>query len=404
VTQTISATPTQIEATAVTPSPTYSQTPNKKTPSVSIPTSSISALNLACLDIAQSFPPNLRPKGSLVLSGINNEAPRYILHFADMRRQNLPEQAIGFTTSPDGSWLAYEEVTKEPASGKWLVFSRADGKKGTRIFAPLKWDIPHIWISNDLITFNLLGHNGEVPKIGMISPATGKYRVLPSDFPDLKPYGGAGGDPFHFGSTSMVFDPTLQFVIYPKKTSENEWYIVLWDLQSKKPLASIKDESYFYHLPIWSQDGNFVLVAVTTRRGDINDSHFITNWFRISREGNVQQITQFETLFPDMDIDIEGASISPNGQLLAFELQEKADSGVREQFALLNLETQEMIDYCIPVGGPVWSLDSRYIAVSKMDDFLNNKGPIQTILVDIQEKRAVEIGDQVFPSGWLSEP
>ena len=279
----------------------------------------------------------------------------------------------------------------------WLVFKTVDGKKIRRVFAPLEWRTLQSWVNNNQLSFNLFKSVDQVPQVGLINPDTGKYMVLPSDFPDLKPFGGAAGDPYHFLNTSLVFDPRLQLVVYPKKTDWNERYIVLWDLQSKKAIASLQDAGYFGHMPVWSKDGKYFLVAVTPKGTVGNDTNNTPEWFRISREGEIQQLTHFATLFNE--IFIGKGNISPDGHFLAFGLNKKSNTDLSEQLTILNLETLEVTNYCIPGSSPIWSLDSRYVAVEDI-----SQDPIRTILIDLEENRAIEIGNQVYPAGWLAEP
>jgi len=117
-------------------------------------------------------------------------------------------------------------------------------------------------------------------------------------------------------------------------------------------------------------------------------------------------LTDFGTSFTSNYIG--GASLSPDGKKIAFWLYLRPSPYVDQQLAVLDLERQQVTNYCIPgslhldAARPVWSLDSRYLAVQNQYEL--NKGRI--ILVDTQQEWAVEIAEIIpigWPAGWLKE-
>ena len=96
VTSTHVRTPSSFPLATITPSPS-----NRSLDSV---------LRIQCINVVQTLPADVRLKGSIVLEGNNVEIQSYLFHFSDMSRQDLPTPAGGFSTSPDGKWLAYKEL------------------------------------------------------------------------------------------------------------------------------------------------------------------------------------------------------------------------------------------------------------------------------------------------------
>jgi Tol biopolymer transport system component len=107
-------------------------------------------------------------------------------------------------------------------------------------------------------------------------------------------------------------------------------------------------------------------------------------------------------------------SLSPDGKKIAFWLHAQPSPYEEPQLAVLNLETQQVINYCIPglhhgnthspVWSPaIWSLDSHYLAV--LDQYEPNAG--RAILVDTRQGSAAQVAELIpngWPAGWMVPP
>ena len=100
--------------------------------------------------------------------------------------------------------------------------------------------------------------------------------------------------------------------------------------------------------------------------------------------------------------EIEEANIhsyvwSPDGQRLAIWLN--------DHLAILDVTSHEIVKYCFQVGRnqyfePVWSPDSRYVAIPNFDN-----DQMRTLVVDTQSDWAGVVAEGVIPLGWMvSEP
>ena len=130
----------------------------------------------------------------------------------------------------------------------------------------------------------------------------------------------------------------------------------------------------------------------------------IYNFYSLAQDGQVKQLTNFGNSFTYNSIG--SASLSPNGRKIAFWLDLGRSSQENQQLATLDLDNLQVTNYCIPgsyvndAPAPIWSLDSRYLAV------YNSYEPNveRVILVDIKEGWAAEVAEIVphgWPAGWL---
>lgn len=283
----------------------------------------------------------------------------------------------------------------------------ADGKEKKQLHKDKSWRCPE-WLDNQTLIDTLSPRDtGEPPSIlpeVIIDPFTGESTVLESDYPDLIPSDmGLGGIRFDFVNSTVVYHPSLDFVIYPKRNREGMW-VVLWDRRSQTALASVEDLYQFGHAPIWSSDEGQFAVAVTPPGGlrSADYSEFINEWFIVGLDGKVEQATHFADLFSHAEIGY--ASWSPDGQRLAFFLTTTpAECGGETHTAVLELKTRQVTRYCIqefaslgyPI--PVWSPDSQYIA-------LFDEGAERVIVLAVDESWAAQVAGDVLPSAWLATP
>jgi Tol biopolymer transport system component len=143
-----------------------------------------------------------------------------------------------------------------------------------------------------------------------------------------------------------------------------------------------------------------------TRREDSDGWYLRDEWFSIDRTGEINQLTHFEDYFTEADIEM--ASISPNGRYLAFWLSVNPSTYPGYNLAVLDLETRQVVNYCIPGSPtkysvePVWSPDSRYIAL--VDYYDKKTSDSHVILVDPAEEWAARVAENLAPLGWMIAP
>ncbi len=355
------------------------------------------------LEIVSELPPNIQPTDALVIGS----EPLKLLHFEpQVHLETIPEvdpDANCLATSPDGKWLAYCPVSDDSPTGQWLIVQSADGNQQKKV--PLGIYLWYLgsygfpWLDNQHLAFLRIVPN-EYPREGypvvIINPFTGKQSELISNYPGFQrsPAGPAGH--LDLGHSDVVYDPSLNLVIYPSAIGSS--YLVLWDRQSKTVLAKVERAVGYY--PLWSPDAKQFVVPLLPPREDEN---IVEEWFRIGRDGQVDQLTHFGDYFISAEMG-SGYSWSPDGQKLAFWLDVSPGLCSGPNLAILDISTRQVIDTCI-LGNtltPIWSLDSRYIVIENL-----NLKTQHTVLVDAQQGQAFDITDiteSSLPIGWLVSP
>jgi len=396
--------PTATASTIRYSTPTRSPSPVKPTTTSTLVVPPETVLKYQRLDIASDLPPDAIPAGILILFGKQSHR----LNFDQRVQQEISSETSCFSTSPDGRWLAYCQFSDNPAADELLIVESADGQqqKNLPIGQDWYWFSTSTWLDNQRLVFNLWKDRSVIPMlypVVVVNPFTGEQRKFSSDYPDLKPSMVGPAGTIHFIYSTVVYDPSLNLVVYPQTTKDGKNYVVLWDRQAQKAVARVEELGVFLHTPLWSPDGKQFVVAVE-HQVDRQHSDFIEEWFGVSREGQVQQLSHLGDFF--VHTEIGAANWSPGGQRLAFWLDAKPSRCEGQNLAVLEMETQQVTDYCIPgsIHGdappPIWSPDSRYIAVQNYYD----TNASHAILVDTKQGWAAQVSENAMPVGWLAEP
>ncbi len=367
-------------------------------------------------EITPGAPLHTKPVNVLVFCG---DSTVQLLRFVpEVRVETLPgvaDEIFCLATSPDGKWLAYEQDFKESSTGtgRWLIVQSADGRQQKKIPRDPVWLNfgDYLWLDNQHLIFNNFINPPDIQRsqtypaysVVVVNPFTGEHIELSSDYPGLTLSMNGPVGTMNFNYSDVVYDPSLDLVIFPTRSGEHN-YLVLWDRRSKAVLAKVEDQlGDFGDYPLWSPDATHFVVPIVDA---IKGNHVIEEWYSVSREGQVEQLTHFGDYFSDSDIG-SSSNWSPDGQKLAFwiDLSPSPCAGLR--LAILDLGTKQVIDTCLPgqsdyAPPPIWSLDSRYIVIRDA-----SAPPIKTILVDSENRQAFDIttlvGDSP-PIGWLTSP
>jgi hypothetical protein len=364
-------------------------------------------LHYRIFEISPELPIDIKPTESLVIWS----DPLQLIRFEpQVHLETIPgvdPESNCLTISPDGNWLAHCPMSNDSPTGQWLIIQSADGHQKNKV--PVEIYLHNVgaygfppWLDNQHLAFLRIVPN-EYPREGypivIINPFTEKYLKLVSNYPDLQQSMAGPAGRLDFGYSDVVYDPSLNLVIFPSAIGGS--YIVLWDRQSKSALAKIEGAIGYY--PLWSPDAKqFVVPLQSSKQNDI----IFEEWFRVSRDGQVEQLTHFEDFFVSSKVGSE-YSWSPDSQKLAFWLDVSPTLCSGMNLALLDISTKQITNTCIPSRpsyplSPIWSLDSRYIAVVS-----SGSSSRQTILVDTKESQAFDITaitDGSLPLGWLTSP
>lgn len=397
--------PTSKSTMTLTLKPTSSSTPLPLRPTATITATLPSAgfLNYKPITITTSLPVDAHPASILILWGRKGKNS-YRLDFAPHSERDLPPHASCLSTSPDGKWLTYCQDFPDRSAERWLTVESANGQEMKKFSIEKDWDVYRIltWVDNQRLVFNSLEGIPIRPVI-VLDPFLGKQQELDPDYPDLRPsVSGPSGMNFDFVRSTVVYNPSLNLVVYPQTIPPDGFFVVLWDRQSKKALAKLRDFGGFGHYPLWSPDAKQFVIAAIPQSGVIpnNFREFKQELFLVSRAGQIQQLTHFAESFDQ--VKIWDYSWSPDGQRLAFWLDTEPDPcGAEPDLAVLEMETSKVTSYCISSGSvdtlpPVWSPDGKYIAAKSTE-----RGDLRVILVDIEQAWAAQIAEDAVPVGWL---
>ena len=347
------------------------------------------------IKLASGLSKDNMPNDKLVISGEKVA----LIHFGpEIRLEFLPESDC-LSTSPDGKWFAYCSFSQRTSASRWLIVESHDRKQQKQI--PAQSNIVYFhaynWLNPQYLIFPLMSMSLSRPyPMVIINPFLGTETELSSNYPGLKLLD-TGPAPMRFDFSDVVYDPSLNYVIFPEEGSQN--FYVLWDRQEEKVVAKVEDKGSFEHYPLWSPDGKQFAIALTIN-GELDQA--IQEWFLVNREGQINKVTRFGEYF--MNTNIGAANWSPDGNKLAFWLETDTGACPGQNLSLLDINQFKVINTCIPGSFqgdapiPVWSLDSRYIAVRS-----DEKEITRIILVDVNQKRASYIAGAEFsrPIGWI---
>jgi hypothetical protein len=375
-----------VSTETITSNITYTSIPSE-TPNPTNTVSPTPSLTNRCLKVELSLPSNAQPSGKLVVAA---QHP-FLLDLKTGIKKDLDDNQGQFTVSPDGKWLASQYMDQ---SGKfWLMLESTDGTQQTPMdwkedwFSLAGWlDNRHVWISHYI-----------EPLVTVVDPFSDMQQELVPDFPGLETMAQAG-EHYALGANTVLYDSSLNYAIYPRLENDGYVYLILWDRQANRVLAKIKHSvKSFNYYPLWSLDQTEFYVPLIDKWDKSKPDDFVYDFFSLNKNGRAKQLTEFRTISDNVNIGY--ASLSPDGKKIAFGLQMNSS---KEQLAVLDLDTKQVINYCIPGSYHIWSLDSRYLAVQ--DQYEPNAGRV--ILIDMKEGWAAQIAEIKpigWPAGWLSE-
>lgn len=366
------------------------------------PTNTPTAQNILkerCAEILPAFPEDSIPPGTLVILSPDDLS---LVDFRQQTQRTIHGIFDGVGASPNGKWLSYI-VIDPTGENDDLVIESADGQKQAQFpfessAIILDW-IP--WLDNERIWFPVwIGE--EDPTTVVLNPFTGERQELLPGYPDFAPFDHpVNSIKLPFVYNNVAYDPSLRFVVYPQ-LFDHQYYVVLWDRETKQELVKIPDTGSYRHLPLWLPSNKaFVVVARPDRDGP-------KEWLMVSRDGGIRQLTHLGDLYSEFEFGLY-TSLSPDGHYLAFGLSHEHDPDPysSKELIILNLQTLETVNTCIKFDHPVWSPDSRYLAVQYWDD--TQKQSFMAV-VDPDQGWAVKVftdySDKyknlmAFPVAWL---
>jgi Tol biopolymer transport system component len=310
-----------------------------------------------------------------------------------------------FAVSPDGKWLAHAHYGESEIS----IFVEPSTNLLTQssqeriVWHPSQLSWLEGWLSNENV---LLINEHSTMKFGstlIYNPFTGEqHEFLLEEMPNslTQQYGMLGS--YLLDRGNLIPDPTLTRIVYPLALDAEGFHVALSDTENKKELARIEYTlSQLSRGPFWSQDGSDFLMTGLTQEET-------SEWFQVSRDGTVRQVTHFGEFLQDAEFNLP--SRSWDGRYLAFQLISNARKD--SKYIFLDLKSQPLDGFCLNLGGeasgslrsPVWSPDDRYVAITN-GDYSGNSSDV--ILVDVEKQQAFHIdhGDtRIYAEGWIVKP
>jgi hypothetical protein len=268
-----------------------------------------------CLNIIDHAPYlETNPKGNLVI--LNRRLGQFMqINFFTGNRTTT--NLIGLqdiAVSPEGRWIVYSFSSLSKPS---LVES-ANGEH--KIEVPWEWQTDLNkdligWIDEARLVFRRVPEPVAYAITTIYAPLSGEWNEFKMEDMD-HPAQPLSSTSVLMGSINIMPDPSLRLLVYPMQDEDGRKYITLWDRQLNRAIARIEDFWHFGNDPLWSTDGTDFLIAVQSHPGDAENR--VEDWFRVTRDGQVEQLTHFADSF--QYADIEAPRRSPDGRKLAFWL------------------------------------------------------------------------------------
>ena len=296
----------------------------------------------------------------------------------------------GFKLSPNGEHLAFWKSNLD-ADGKsvdlWLVVENADGKVMVEVPGNLQiWDT-YYWLDNERVVIGLYGDPYVLNPFTSDDYGLGKwYSQSPGGIKTIPVW-----------NVNGIFDSQLSRIFY----IQEDGTMLLWDLTQKQILTKFTPPGKFDPVgqPKWNRDDSKIFLAFTPFDSKNTGDEF----FSITRNGQVTQLTQLWKHYSN--VVISNFSLSPDGSRIAFYFSDVNDKDNSEQFAILDLQTHKVINYCnlsgfaLTAAEPVWSPDGKMLLIENLEA---DSKTYNTILVDITKEFAGKLIENLIPVGWMN--
>lgn len=396
---------TPIPSLTATVTPTVTLTPTQ----TSTPTVSPEIMGYQCLEIADYRAADHHLKGVIVYNDDNN-LYAYLSNEETGDFYFFPrdegDRLLSFDVSPDGRFLKYFHHSVRNQEERAIIMT-ADGKPvWSQVISDYSWQ----WFDNNRLEHGMTSENGE-HTLSLLNPFNGERQNLPVDFPSSEMY----SENFFMAwirASSPMYDPTLMRVVYGSAFHDSSYLIhptiTLWDTQSNQKVLEINTMDWG-DTPVWTPDGQQFLMAANFDPKKTQD--FADEFFAISRDGDIRQLTHFMDYYKETDI-LDNYKLSPDGKLMAFWIVTQPSLYEGPQLAVLNIETGEVINYCIKGDAfadnahgpwlPVWSPEStQLLVISRPPEDTKVR---RVVAVDIVHNYAAQINTDVEPVGWMVAP
>ncbi len=419
------ASPTRKPST--TPTLTASFTPTQTIEPTATSTATPIPIVAQCISPVQAQLSDLKMDGVLVVDEDafqDLHSNQYMLNLVTQGRINLRNSSNrwlrGFEVSPDYSNLAYLDGNRNNQNDTFYVVRDGNGKIITNHYAEKDWYGFAGWQDSQHLLINL-----EKRQYGFVdmplalvrwAPYSGDKEVLSPEYPDIEyiidPVNTWGG--YVFAPT--VYDPSMQYVVYPWVDKNGKAVISLWDLKSKGAVLNItKWYGDVGNQPKWSPNGSAFLINLPIDRDKLEDL------YQVDTNGQLKQLTYLSQKFSE--VEFGGYSWSPDGSQIAFWVRTKPDiwnepGDAQRPRTPLRLATVDVItghvrslclpgegwgksvqgEYSIEPSSPIWSPDGKHLAVGAGT---TGQGGYM-VIIDLEQNKSWRFGANSAALGWLT--
>jgi Tol biopolymer transport system component len=344
-----------------------------------------------CLNLVSNPPSAIN--GQVILYKLGFSDTPYLLNLRTSEKNLLPQSALQFRVSPDGTRVAFRnnsDTTKELI----LMDLFGNGTNGTFAWK-VGWTEIQGWLDdNHLLISNKNEQQYPPYDLTILDIETGQTTEMDSDYPAMN----IG---YSFWNLSRaVYNTSLSHVIYQSSYRSS----VLWDVTNNKEVTQIPSSTHNAE-PIWLSDDQTALIlgVLQSELVEVGDDFFL-----MSSYGILTRLTYLTDTYPI--VDIGSFSISPDEQSVAFWLYIR--SNVEEQelgtlpsyhLAILNLESGDIIDSCIERRSqghppfPIWSPDGNFLLLQDTNDEQN-----KILIANPNEGWFYNFSTGLFSDGWLN--
>jgi hypothetical protein len=356
------------------------------------------------LDIQSEFTETRLTNGNILFESMMETDQVMIVNMETGDQQILDGyKFVSGKQSPNHQWIAINEYGK----GKLMLLD-ANGK----LYEVSEWDEKWQWISGwlneDQLIIGLVdeGDYSRLPPLGLLNIQTKEYREIIRNYPRhtiIDEF-----EPFLSWYTTTFFNPTLSLVAYPAYP-EDDWdkSFILFDLRSNRIITELMDyRTRTIAPPQWTPDGDHLLIAKEDYPGEPLPSEDHEEFFLISSEGEIIQLTHFNDYHEFSRIG--SFAFSFDGRYVAFWFQEYSIS--KDEFLyVLDLNTQEVMNTCLssqrtPSVAPVWSPKNYYL-IAVLRSYKDESDPNSVFnsiaYIDVNDGFAVKITEDMWTLGWL---
>ncbi len=386
-----------------------------------------SQLKSQCLDIKPSLTGNVTSSGIVLLNNLYdpNNSGTFTLDMTTNKFSNTTKQGerqINQVVSPDKTLLAYKRILFDADNRiiqDDIIIANANGQIVKTTPVEKEWNDILGWSDNQHL-FIGFAKAGPAEKAGKKSNPILIFDPLRNDerqilHPDFPQFLNAPSTtlPYWHGWNGVIYDSTLAEAIYPGFVDgDGEMYTyILWDISSKKVVASLKNifrayvlQNSQYPMPTWAPDNSQFVVRGLVPQPD----KVIMELYSVSRDGVIKQLTHL-----DSTAYIFGSNLSwsPDGRYIAMFLGPAygADSQ-KAHVAILDMKSLDITDYCFSVSyseeghysegnapAAIWSPNSKQFLVQDWYE----KNHSRVILVDIEKGIAAQIAENMEAVGWM---